>query len=161
MKTIIVDAGHGHKDPGVTWNGRLEKDINLQFALTLKWLLVQEGYRVKLTRSDDSYPELRDRVKHRGDLFISLHVNSKGTYPLLYFSPNHNSIKLAEAIDRHFQSGRLWPTSKSRFGSLYFQHAPMPAVLVELGAIDTIENTREERIRIGDLIVAGVNEWFH
>src|SRR5690606_34147216 len=99
MTNIVIDAGHGNGDPGVVWNARLEKDIVLDYSLTLKHRLVNEGFQVKLTRTGDYYPDLRDRTKHAGDLFISLHVNSANTYPLIYYSPGHDSIGLARSID--------------------------------------------------------------
>lgn len=79
---IIVDAGHGGQDPGTEGHaGTWEKDITLRYALALEQALLKTGrYRVALTRRDDRYLLLRDRVKRaraaHGDLFISLHADS-------------------------------------------------------------------------------------
>lgn len=79
---IIVDAGHGGKDPGATgYTQTREKYLTLAYAKALQDALVRTGrYRVKLTRTGDYYITLRNRVniarKAAGDLFISLHADS-------------------------------------------------------------------------------------
>jgi N-acetylmuramoyl-L-alanine amidase len=82
VKTIIIDPGHGGKDPGAVYpNGMQEKDITLDIAFKLKQLLLQDGaYKVLLTREDDIFIPLEERTayanRQNGDLFISIHVNS-------------------------------------------------------------------------------------
>lgn len=79
---IVVDAGHGGKDPGSSSKtGLREKDLTLAAALTLRdELLKTERYDVALTRSTDVFIELEDRpTKARNlgaDLFISLHADA-------------------------------------------------------------------------------------
>ncbi len=81
-KTIVLDAGHGGKDPGARGlRGTEEKDITLKVALTLRDLLSkQPGVRVLMTRDQDVFVELEERAKfansHEADLFVSIHVNS-------------------------------------------------------------------------------------
>ena len=56
---IVLDAGHGGSDPGkVGCNDALEKDINLSIVLKLKTLFENKGYKVVLTRSDDTVLKL-------------------------------------------------------------------------------------------------------
>src|SRR5690606_35510187 len=78
--TIIVDAGHGGKDPGAVVKGVREADINLAVAKLLRTELEKRGYKVLLTRETDVYKTLQERPKlasdNKGDLFISLHCNS-------------------------------------------------------------------------------------
>ncbi len=81
-KIIVLDAGHGGKDPGaIGYSGTYEKNITLTFAKELKKELDKTGrYKVYLTRSTDKYITLRGRVeiaraKH-ADLFISIHADS-------------------------------------------------------------------------------------
>ncbi len=78
--TIIVDAGHGGKDPGAVVAGVREADINLAVAKLLRRELEERGYRVLLTRETDVYLTLAERPRFAsdsgGDLFISLHCNS-------------------------------------------------------------------------------------
>jgi len=82
IKTIVIDPGHGGKDPGARGQrGTEEKDITLKVALKLRSLLnKQPGIRVLMTREEDQFVELEDRAKfanrQEADLFVSIHVNS-------------------------------------------------------------------------------------
>lgn len=80
-RTIIIDPGHGGKDPGTSYKGKLnEKDIVLNFSKVLKEKLTNDGYRVFLTREIDKFIKLNDRVefakKKGADLFISIHADA-------------------------------------------------------------------------------------
>ena len=82
---VVIDAGHGGKDPGTVSGGRREKDIVLALALELKERLLEEGgIRVALTREDDTFLVLQERPeiarRMNADLFISLHADSAGDY---------------------------------------------------------------------------------
>ena len=79
--TIVIDPGHGGKDPGaIGINGTFEKDINLLFAKILRSVLSSSYIKVKLTRTDDRYLYLRERInfaeKLKADLFISIHADA-------------------------------------------------------------------------------------
>ena len=82
MTTIVIDPGHGGKDPGALGHrGTEEKDITLKVALKLRDLLSRHrGVRILMTRERDEFIELGDRAKfanrHEADLFVSIHVNS-------------------------------------------------------------------------------------
>ena len=82
FKTIVIDPGHGGRDPGARGQrGTEEKDITLKVALKLRNLLSkQPGVRVLMTRERDQFVELEDRAKfangQEADLFVSIHVNS-------------------------------------------------------------------------------------
>ena len=81
-KIIVLDPGHGGHDPGaIGYSGVYEKNITLAFGRELKALLDKTGkYKVYLTRSNDKFIPLRDRVKiarkYKADLFMSLHADS-------------------------------------------------------------------------------------
>jgi N-acetylmuramoyl-L-alanine amidase len=80
-KIIVIDAGHGGKDPGAAGARSREKDVNLAAAKALKARLERSGrYRVVLTRNDDTFIPLEERVaiarRANADLFISLHSDS-------------------------------------------------------------------------------------
>jgi len=81
IKTIVLDPGHGGKDPGaIGYNGYKEKEIVLAVGLKLKSKLEEKGFTVKMTRDSDEFIELAQRPKMAsdwgGDLFISLHCNA-------------------------------------------------------------------------------------
>ncbi len=80
VRTIIIDPGHGGKDPGAIGKISNEKDIVLSVAKLLQKELLAKGFEVKLTRSTDKFIQLSERPqlanKWNGDLFISLHCNA-------------------------------------------------------------------------------------
>ena len=83
-KIIIIDAGHGGKDPGAHGAFSLEKDCNLAAAKALRDSLEKTGrYKVIMTRDTDSFVDLPARVRiartANADLFISLHSDSGGS----------------------------------------------------------------------------------
>ncbi|MEM6476744.1 MAG: N-acetylmuramoyl-L-alanine amidase [Pseudomonadota bacterium] len=80
---VVIDAGHGGRDPGSIGANVREKDIVLAMALALRDELLREGgIRVALTRDDDSIVELANRPEIArllgADLFLSLHADSAG-----------------------------------------------------------------------------------
>ncbi|WP_241258525.1 N-acetylmuramoyl-L-alanine amidase [Flavobacterium sp. Sr18] len=84
---VILDAGHGGKDPGNSYHGFVEKEIALKTTLKLEKLLEKEGgIQVIHTRKSDVFIELKDRPKKANsldaNLFISIHCNSvKNPFP--------------------------------------------------------------------------------
>ncbi|MFS1513878.1 N-acetylmuramoyl-L-alanine amidase [Chengkuizengella sp. SCS-71B] len=78
---VVLDAGHGGKDPGALGvNGLKEKDVNLDISFKVKNILEERGHEVVLTRENDTYISLQDRVKltnqQNADLFVSIHANA-------------------------------------------------------------------------------------
>lgn len=78
---IVIDAGHGGKDPGsIGKTGLYEKQVTLAAARELRGELSRRGYKVLMTRNNDSYIELEERAifarDKKADLFISLHADS-------------------------------------------------------------------------------------
>ena len=93
IDTIILDPGHGGKDPGaIGRSGLMEKEVVLDVALRLRELLKERlGKKALMTRATDVFIELDDRAKfanaQKADLFVSIHINS---HP----SPNVRGIEL-------------------------------------------------------------------
>jgi len=80
-RTIVIDAGHGGKDPGaVGSNKKYEKVVTLKVAKYLYSILKKRGHKVYLTRDDDSFIKVGKRtdlaLKKNADVFISIHANS-------------------------------------------------------------------------------------
>ena len=79
-RLVVIDPGHGGKDPGAVANGIREKDINLKVGQILIKVLEKRGIKARLTRSQDIYLRLDERTKLAndwdGDLFVSLHCNA-------------------------------------------------------------------------------------
>jgi N-acetylmuramoyl-L-alanine amidase len=114
IKTIVIDPGHGGKDPGaISPQGLKEKELNLKVSKYLKEELERRGFKVILTRSRDTYLTLKERVrvakKYNADLFVSIHTNSnRNRYirgvEIYYLSPSkfnseERALKLAKGVD--------------------------------------------------------------
>jgi N-acetylmuramoyl-L-alanine amidase len=79
-KIIVIDPGHGGKDPGgIGFYGIKEKNVVLKIGLYLRDILRKRGYKVYMTRDKDYFVTLPNRTKfanrHHADLFISIHCN--------------------------------------------------------------------------------------
>ncbi len=88
---IIIDAGHGGKDPGcIGRGGTREKDVVLSVAKRLRTKLDEAGFKTYMTRTNDTYLKLAQRAEfaetHKGDLFISLHANANPSRSVKGFS---------------------------------------------------------------------------
>jgi len=87
IRTIVIDAGHGGKDPGAVGKNGKEKDIALAIALKLGFYIEENIPEVKViyTRKTDVYPKLIERAnmanEAEADLFISIHVNALENKP--------------------------------------------------------------------------------
>ena len=81
--TVIIDPGHGGKDPGAVNSLGTEAGYNLKIARLLQDNLKKRGFKVVMTRSTDVFLTLQERVKHanlyRDAIFISIHFNSVGS----------------------------------------------------------------------------------
>ncbi|MCX5761100.1 MAG: N-acetylmuramoyl-L-alanine amidase [Gemmatimonadetes bacterium] len=102
-RVVVVDAGHGGRDPGMRgWDPDRtpvrEKDVTLGVALRLEQELGARGYDVVMTRSTDTLIALSDRGKianrSKGDLFISVHVNAA--------NPNWRDPHAARGFETYF-----------------------------------------------------------
>ncbi len=80
-KTIVIDAGHGGKDPGAVGYKRYrEKIVVFQIAQELRNILKSRGFKVYMTRSGDKFVKLSKRTKYanrkNADIFVSIHANA-------------------------------------------------------------------------------------
>lgn len=80
VQTVMIDAGHGGKDPGAVAWGLEEKDIVLSLALKVGQRLKAKGFKVLYTRTTDVFIPLEERTAmanvQKADLFVSVHVNA-------------------------------------------------------------------------------------
>ena len=108
-RVIVLDPGHGGKDPGaIGYSGVYEKNITLAMGKELKSVLEKAGYKVHLTRSGDTFINLRERYRiarrQSADLFISIHADSArnksatglSVYTLSEKASDHEAAALAE-----------------------------------------------------------------
>ncbi|MCT8140282.1 SH3 domain-containing protein [Anaerobacillus sp. CMMVII] len=144
-KVIVIDPGHGGRDPGAVAFGLMEKDIVLSTALILEKKLQQAGAKVVLTRSTDVFLALSDRTKvvnnQNADIFLSIHVNSSSIATAhgteTFWNRNYelyNSQLLASSLQ-----SKLVNTLSTRdrgvkeAGFEIIKYTRVPSVLIELG----------------------------
>lgn len=174
---VVVDAGHGGKDPGARGvQGTLEKDLVLQVTKILRlrsFALPQ--LEIILTRTDDTYIELTGRTdianRRHADLYVSVHANAhsdsraKGVETWiserLTGTKRAESLNLAELIQAEMV--RMLPVRNRgvKAQRLYLRHADMPSALVELGFLTNLEEEKElnrlnYQVRAADAILAGI-----
>ena len=171
-KKVIIDAGHGGLDGGVTVNdAMLEKDVNLKIAQILHDTLKDNGYTPILTRDGDY--ELLDgykqgeRNRKRTDLnarlkiikdnpdaiFVSVHINKfegdeSVNGPQVYYSKNNQeSTVLADSINKSLfndlNKEKLRETKKAGSNIYLLWHSEAPSVIVECGFVS---NKNEGRL---------------
>lgn len=100
--TIVIDPGHGGKDPGAMGKDKTEeKDLTLEIASKLYNRLLSEGIDAHITRSTDEFVELLDRAGISNDLnaeiFLSIHINSASTNApngIEVFYPNEEVVQI-------------------------------------------------------------------
>ena len=164
--TVIIDAGHGGKDPGkVGTAGTLEKDINLKIALYLKEILESQDMNVIMTRNKDmdlsttssnrKISDMKERLaliqKIDADLVISIHQNSY-TSPEVYGAQcfyRTNSLDGKELAST-LQNQIITSTNQTKIRTIknnndYYllKHSPIPTVIVECGFLS---NPEEEKL---------------
>lgn len=172
---IVIDAGHGGKDPGATGSsGAYEKEFNLSLAQRLYQLLKQDPmFDTRMTREDDQFIELEDRAAIANDWnadgLVSIHANTyedpsvSGT-EALYFH-NHSKVlartlqeQVATALDirdRGVKKEQLVILSK----------AQVPAVIVEMGYLTNPEEentllSSDGQDRAARAILKGLKQYF-
>ena len=117
-KTIVIDPGHGGKDPGASDNGVREKDINLAVGLELHKVLTEKGYNAVMTRATDLYLKLQERTdianNVEADLFVSVHVNALPRKKsmtgfeiyIMALPTDKDAMELAKAENREYVEGK-------------------------------------------------------
>ncbi len=118
QKTIVIDPGHGGKDPGAMDNGVKEKDVNLAVGLELQKVLTARGYNVVMTRATDIYLKLQERTdianNVKADLFVSIHVNALPTRKsmtgfeiyIMALPTDKDAMNLAKIENREYVEGK-------------------------------------------------------
>jgi N-acetylmuramoyl-L-alanine amidase len=113
-RVVVIDPGHGGADPGaVSLNGVTEKSVVLSFAKTLRAALEKTGrYQVVLTRENDEFVKLKDRVNiaraNKAELFLALHadtVRTKSTRGATFYTLSEEASD-AEAADLAHKENR-------------------------------------------------------
>lgn len=147
MALIVIDAGHGGFDNGAMYQGRKEKDDNLDLALAVGEILERQGYDVIYTRTTDIYQSPYEKAQigneAGADYFISFHRNSgenDNTYngvQMLIYGGDERAERLAQSINEELEkTGFANLGIEERTGLVVLRRTEMPAVLIEAGFIN-------------------------
>ncbi|BBC23012.1 N-acetylmuramoyl-L-alanine amidase [Pseudanabaena sp. ABRG5-3] len=173
---VLVDAGHGGRDPGAVANGVREKDIVLPISLILGQSLQSMGYTVYYTRTNDVEIDLEPRValaeRVNADVFVSIHANS-----LASLNSAVNGVEtfhargstLGRELASYVQSQIIASTGANdrnakAAGFYVLARTSMPAILVETGFVT---NPREAanlsdpnyQKRMAEAIAKGIDQF--
>lgn len=149
---VVLDAGHGGSDYGAIREGINEKDITLDVTRRVESILRSKGYKTALTRENDVYVSLEDRVEfsenENPEIFVSIHVNSAvSTDPSGIETHYYHdySKELADTVHKHLV--KEIPNTKNRglFKSKFYviNHTTVPAILVEMGFLSNVDERNE------------------
>ena len=161
---VVIDAGHGGKDPGAIYkneNGEIilaEKDINLKIANKVYEILQSEGINVKSTRTTDKFLELKEITDiangYDADLFVSIHINAMENSPdISGMMVLYNGDALSDKYGINSKEAALNINKKiaeavnikdrgivSRPGLWVLRKTNMPAVLIECAFISNADD---------------------
>ncbi|MFS8629162.1 MAG: N-acetylmuramoyl-L-alanine amidase family protein [Limnochordales bacterium] len=159
-RTIVVDPGHGGRDPGaIGYSGTYEKDVTLAIGLLVAGMLEKAGATVVMTRHEDATVELSARTALANavgaDAFVSIHADAVGFGRIAsgtstFFYPENGDA--ARSVNRRYAEaihtevlGQLGLNDRGvHQRALYVvRNTVMPAALVEVGFID---NPSEEKL---------------
>lgn len=146
--SIMLDAGHGGRDPGAVYNGRQEKEDNLALVLAIGEILQNNGITIEYTRTNDVYESPYEKAMEANnagvDFFISIHRNSfptdntvSGVESLVY-DLSGLKLEMAENINSQLETiGFVNLGVDARPNLVVLRRTRMPAVLVEVGFINS------------------------
>jgi N-acetylmuramoyl-L-alanine amidase len=180
-KNILIDAGHGGKDPGTLGNktggsyGMPEKNINLDIAKKVAAKLSSMGADVRLTRAGDNFIELDDRagmVNRLGaDIFVSIHADYIGdssiSGPSCYIArqASTQSRKIAQSILAEFEKNGIKTRGLRKADYRVLVKHPKPSTLVEVGYLSNYRetmalNSSQYRSKVASIIAEGIANSF-
>lgn len=154
MAKVAIDAGHGGTNPGAVYEGRQEKDDVLRLALEVGRILRNNGVDVAYTRTTDvtqsPIEKARFANEQGADFFVSLHRNSSPTpnqysgVETLVYDDSGIKTEMAENINVRLENAGFRNLGvKERPGLVVLRRTQMPALLVEVGFINTDEDNQK------------------
>ncbi len=169
---IVIDAGHGGKDPGaVSCLGYHEKEVTLAVAKHLETMLRQKGFNAVMTRHSDVFVSLGERAelanRQDADLFVSVHADSVDSsspngfsvYTARLSSPR--SIQVAQSIIQDLSRTGASNRGLRKANYQVLIKTQCPSVLIELGYLSNPWEARQLResstqYRLAQAIAAGI-----
>lgn len=178
---VFIDPGHGGVDPGATFRDLQEKDLVLQIALRIADRVKAQGHHCEMSRRTDFFVNLARRAREANDwladVFLSVHLNADpdpdepgfseaSGYEFWIYPGSKGGRHLAEEID--LQVMKQFPEHPPRgikeATFMVLKSTKMPAVLLELAFIDTMDSNRLTRPdvqeRLAMAVADGVQGYF-
>lgn len=184
--TIVLDAGHGGRDQGTSYEDVMEADLNLEIVMELSKLMEEAGANVVLTRKEDTDLSSVDAKNHKqedldkrlaimdeenNDLYISIHMNS---YPLasvhgthvFYNDNNTASQTLAKIMQEKLNSFKDQKKDSKNANFYLLQKTKTTGVFIECGFLSNDKDRNElinpeYRQRLANVIYEGVLSYFN
>jgi len=158
LKRIVIDPGHGGKDPGTcSPSGLKEKDIVLEVALMVaKVLREKPGYEVILTRDHDVFISLEERTAianaREADLFLSIHVNA---------APNHEARGIETYVLDLTNSKDAMRLAAMENATSAKQTSDLQSILLDLMQNSKINESLKLAGLVQEKMVSGLNHKFN
>ena len=169
--TVVIDAGHGGKDPGTIWYHRVEKHLALDVAKRVETGLRAKGIKTVMIRRTDTFVELDQRArlanKVPNSIFVSVHFNADGKdfgkngAEMHYYGSRglYLGQRLNTAFDKHVKLGCTKLVQRKRL--VVLRETKAPAVLVECGYLTHRTNSwlcslTSHRQAVANAIVSGI-----
>ncbi|MFJ7371310.1 N-acetylmuramoyl-L-alanine amidase [Lysinibacillus sp. NPDC098008] len=178
-RVIILDPGHGGKDPGAVVGSVSEKSITLKVGTQVKQMLENAGAKVYMTRTGDTYPSLQDRVDftqaNYGEIFVSIHVNAasstsaSGTetyYAISTGDMYQEDIDLATFVNNQIVNNLNMKNRGVKQQQYYvIRNMAIPSILVELGFLtnsqDRNKMTDDQYVKVfAESIYNGILQYY-
>lgn len=181
VKKVVIDAGHGGYEFGITSNAIKEKNVNLSLAKDLAHALSKKGLRALLTRKVDQSLTINDRTdfsnRNKPDLFLGIHSSLSDKF-VIYVStsedmitePDIKQFSLSENQSRHAENSRKLSNAISEALKIEFKtdiilrEMPLPvlsqidapAVLIEYPALTSVVYDQKMIGRFVNSIIMGI-----
>lgn len=163
ISRVVIDPGHGGRDPGASGNGLIEKNITLVFAKQIEKALKENGIDVYLTRSTDEYKYLQERANmadsFQADLFLSIHANGHENslirgMEIHSFAPSNIAAKMENQF-RNLPNAVFRGHYQSDFYVL--RNTSTPSLLIELGYVSNqadavLLQSQQFQIQVGEAV---------
>ncbi len=141
---VVLDAGHGGTDPGAQRGYVKEKELTLAIAQKTREKLIANGIKVVMTRGDDTFIPLPERVNitnsSKPDMFLSVHINSLESTNDIHGIETYYQTDMSKALAQQIHDSLVVelaaPDRAIRKAKFYvINRAEVPAVLAEVGFI--------------------------
>ena len=180
-KLIVIDPGHGGKDPGTVPKDVKEKDVALAISSKLDEKLTEKGYNTIMTRDTDVFVDLYERAdianRNNADLFISIHCNYNDNKDIsgiqVLYCPasapkgaGRNSYEFAKAMKEELikDLGAVDKGVIERPNLVVTRETKMDAILIETGFLSNAEDEKlltdeEYQYKMVDAIIKGIENF--